>query len=202
MNAINRLRAIHFSRHRGRALYLLEQATLRRHPLTWREYVDELLLHNDRCPLCGSPVRIVECSNGYCISHQLHAIAEGDKPDDGTPGRKLWRKELARLRANPGAWTGTPEPTSERAYAPLAVIGVAPAENDVYDIVLYLEDGSTALPFPPDYGVFPSWYAASASMSLADALATEWPIEAVRVELVTDSGRVTSSGWLLYLCPE
>ena len=106
MNAINRLRAIHFSRHRGRALYLLEQATLRRHAPTWRDYLTALD-GGDRCPLCGSPVRIVECSNGYCISHQLHAIAEGDKPDDGTPGRKLWRKELARLRSDPGAWTGT-----------------------------------------------------------------------------------------------
>ena len=43
--------------------------------------------------------------------------------------------------------------------------------------------------------------AASDMLALADALA-RGAVEAVRVELVTDSGRVTSSGWLLYLCPE
>ena len=100
--------------------------------------------------------------------------------------------------------TAAPEPASEPAheetYEPLAVIGVAPAEDDAH-IILCLEDGSTALPFSPDHGVYPSWHAASASMTLEDALATDDPLEAVRVELVTDDGRVISSGWMLYLCP-
>ena len=100
--------------------------------------------------------------------------------------------------------TAAPEPASEPAheetYEPLAVIGVAPAEDDAH-IILCLEDGSTALHLPPDHGVFPSRHAAVASMSLEDALATDDPLEAVRVELVTDDGRVISSGWMLYLCP-
>ena len=40
-------------------------------------------------------------------------------------------ERLRWLRADPGTWTGTPEPASESAreqtYEPLAVIGVAPA---------------------------------------------------------------------------
>ena len=113
-------------------------------------------------------------------------------------------ERLRWLRADPGTWTGTPEPASESAreqtYEPLAVIGVAPAEDDAH-IILCLEDGSTALHLPPDRGVFPSWHAASASMSLVAALATDDPLEAGPVELVTDDGQVISSGWLLYLCP-
>ena len=89
------------------------------------------------------------------------------------------------------------EAAHEETCDPLAVVDVVTARDDEYDIALRLEDGAE-IRLSPDYGVFPSWYAASASMSLADALA-RGAVEAVRVELVTDSGRVTSSGWRLYL---
>lgn len=81
MNTINRLNSIYFSGHRGRALDILEQATLKRHPLTrgdwvaaWRDCADGRV----RCPICGCEIRLypsegwaAQCSDGYCVANTL-----------------------------------------------------------------------------------------------------------------------------------